>query len=133
MNGWCETCPRKAAAGNAKCRACLKKEWREKNPHKAFEQYEKDRLKRFGVDAYWYEQKLAEQRGVCGICGKPETAKYRGRVVRLSVDHDHKTQKPRGLLCAACNRAIGLMKDNPARLRAAAEYLEQYSKPAQAA
>jgi Recombination endonuclease VII len=86
-----------------------------------------DRLKRFGVDPHWYEQKLAEQHGVCAICEKPETAKRNGKVMRLSVDHDHKTGKPRGLLCAACNRAIGLMKEDPQRLEAAAGYLRQHA------
>jgi len=63
---------------------------------------------------------------VCAICEKPETAKRSGKVVPLSVDHNHQTGKPRGLLCAACNRAIGLMQEDPQRLEAAARYLRQH-------
>lgn len=40
------------------------------------------------------------------------------------VDHCHETGVVRGLLCHNCNFAIGYMKDNPQRLRAAANYLE---------
>mgnify|MGYP006369172057 CR=1 FL=1 len=40
---------------------------------------------------------------VCEICGKTEN---------LCVDHDHKTKKFRGLLCQACNRALGWFENN---------------------
>lgn len=117
---WCEVpgCSNEVQKQRKKCSTCIN---------------EIRKLQKYGVDPYWYEKKLEEQHGVCAICGKPETAKFRGKVVRLSVDHDHRNGKLRGLLCAACNRAIGLMKEDPATLRAAADYLERYSKPAQAA
>lgn len=128
MTEWCSTCSyNRVEPGRTKCAACRTREWRDKNPEKQSEQYETDRLKRFGVDPYWYDQKLAEQHGVCAICEKPETAKRNGKVLRLSVDHDHKTGKPRALLCAACNRAIGLMKEDPQRLEAAVRYLRQHA------
>jgi hypothetical protein len=121
---WCETpgCPRRVKPGTKKCAGCRKQEWKEKYPEKAFE-YD---LARYGVTPYWYETKLAEQNGVCAICKKPETAKQGDKVQRLSVDHDHTSNQPRGLLCAACNRAIGLMKEDPARFEAAARYLMMY-------
>jgi hypothetical protein len=103
------------------------RDWRTENPEEAAEQSEKDKLNRFGVDQSWYGKKFAEQHGVCAICNQPEKTKQQGKVQRLSVDHDHKTGKPRGLLCAACNRAIGLMKEDPQRLEAAARYLRQHA------
>jgi hypothetical protein len=36
----------------------------------------------------------------------------------LSIDHCHKTEKVRALLCAQCNTAFGLMKENPENIQA---------------
>jgi len=38
----------------------------------------------------------------CAICKKPRSAFKKN----LSVDHDHKTNKIRGLLCFRCNKFI---------------------------
>lgn len=54
---------------------------------------------------------------VCAICGSTEK--------RFHVDHSHQTGVVRGLLCGPCNHTLGLMQDEPARLRAAAAYLER--------
>jgi hypothetical protein len=75
---------------------------------------------------------LIKQNGVCAICRKPETTYRKSHIKgsdpvlrRLSVDHCHTTKKVRGLLCGNCNHSIGKMKDDPALLRAAADYLEK--------
>lgn len=47
------------------------------------------------------------QGGVCAICEKPETVIRKGKLLPLSVDHDHATGRVRGLLCNRCNTAIG--------------------------
>lgn len=52
----------------------------------------------------------------CEICSSTEN---------LVVDHCHAELKIRGVLCRKCNAVLGLMGDNPARLRAAAAYLER--------
>lgn len=80
----------------------------------------KTSLGRFGLTEDDYQILLAKQGGKCKICRQPE--KTRGR--RLAVDHDHGTGRVRGLLCGNCNNALGRMADDPARLRAAADYLE---------
>lgn len=75
----------------------------------------------FGLSYDEYELLLACQDGRCAICrGKP-------RKNALSVDHDHQTGEIRGLLCSRCNhKLLGSADDDPARLRAAADYLERY-------
>ncbi|MGD0053597.1 MAG: endonuclease domain-containing protein, partial [Vulcanimicrobiaceae bacterium] len=54
------------------------------------------------------------------------------RVPRLHVDHDHRTNEVRGLLCRWCNQMLGSAKDDPARLRGAIDYLSRF-RPAQEA
>jgi hypothetical protein len=46
-----------------------------------------------------------------------------GKILPLSVDHNHKTGRVRGLLCKRCNVAIGMLDDNPKLLARALEYL----------
>lgn len=43
------------------------------------------------------------------------------------IDHIEEPFKLRGVLCHNCNVSLGLMKDNPEFLRAAADYLEKYA------
>ena len=57
----------------------------------------------------------------CKLCGKHELETPRQS---LCVDHCHKTNKVRGLLCESCNQALGLFYDNPEVIRKAAEYIE---------
>jgi hypothetical protein len=42
----------------------------------------------------------------------------------MQIDHCHITGKVRGLLCHKCNKGIGLLGDDPARVAAALNYLE---------
>jgi hypothetical protein len=89
-------------------------------------------LKRvYGISAADYEALLEKQRGVCAICGAAggRRLKKSGRRKRLSVDHCHTTKKVRGLLCEACNTAIGLLKENLSLLRSAVAYLRKHSFP----
>lgn len=75
--------------------------------------------KNYGITAEEYNLLLEKQGGVCAICAEPCTS---GK--RLAVDHNHKTNIIRGLLCGKCNRGIGNFLDNTDLLLAAVEYLE---------
>jgi len=48
---------------------------------------------------------------------------------KLSVDHDHRTKRVRGMLCVNCNTLLGLAKDRPTILRRLARYLVKSGKP----
>ena len=71
-----------------------------------------------------YAVRLEKQGGVCAICGGHETSRQQKRAVKfLSVDHDHKSGKIRGLLCTRCNTVLGMAKDSADTLLAAVRYL----------
>jgi hypothetical protein len=89
------------------------------------------RLKDFGYFLRWkygmeisdYEGLIKKQGGCCAICGhKPiDGAKKENK---LYIDHNHKTQRVRGLLCMNCNSAIGHLNDDLTIIKSALEYLE---------
>lgn len=83
-------------------------------------------LKRYyGLTSEQYGQMLADQAGVCSICGEPEVrVTSKGELTTLHVDHDHETNAVRSLLCYRCNSGLGSFRDKPELLRKAAEYLE---------
>jgi hypothetical protein len=100
------------------------KKYRETHLSRTKARDRKNRLKHvFGLTLDQYDKILENQNGVCAICGKPERAKMYGVIRRLAVDHDHKTGKIRGLLCALCNQAIGLLNDDINNLASAIKYL----------
>ena len=70
--------------------------------------------RRYGITAAEADHMLDMQGGLCAIC-KVAPAQH--------VDHDHATGKIRSLLCFNCNGGLGQFKDDPAVLRAAAEYV----------
>lgn len=80
---------------------------------------------KYDIDHADYERMLRRQKGVCAACKQAEVGRNQFGKVRLAVDHCHDTGKIRGLLCMACNRAAGLLKHNPQRLRSLAKFLEQ--------
>ena len=87
------------------------------------------RLRSHGVDQSWYDSMLLRYGG-CMICRGTEP----GKDGSFCIDHDHNccpgsTGCPhcvRGILCHDCNTTLGKMNDDPARLRAAADYLEAH-------
>jgi len=74
--------------------------------------------RRYGITAAEADVMLEEQGGLCAIC-KAAPA--------VHVDHDHATGRVRALLCFNCNGGLGQFKDDPAVLRAAAEYVRFHS------
>lgn len=84
-------------------------------------------LKRYyGMSLNEYAEKYASQDGKCAICKQPETTMVHGKVKPLSVDHCHKTERVRELLCHSCNHLLGHAFDNPDTLLAAAAYLKKH-------
>ena len=105
------------------CRCKYVQSWQDKNPNKKSTYYYKYN---YGLSIEQYDTLLKSQDYKCKICGINQKDFYE----KLSVDHCHKTNKVRGLLCGSCNRAIGQFKDNPIFCDKAAEYLRENNEEA---
>lgn len=70
--------------------------------------------KKYGLTLAEYDEMVRQP---CRLCGS---------TTKVVVDHDHETGKVRGPLCSHCNTGIGLLQDNPALMRKAAEYVERH-------
>jgi hypothetical protein len=73
------------------------------------------------ISTFEYAKLLVEQNNSCAICGIEATELKR----ELSVDHNHETNKIRGLLCHHCNIGLGNFRDSTTLLSVAIEYLER--------
>lgn len=54
----------------------------------------------------------------CGICGRRRN---------INIDHDHTTGRVRSALCARCNVALGLFRDDLALLKKAIKYVRSHA------
>jgi hypothetical protein len=77
--------------------------------------------KRHGTTIIWYENKLKEQGGGCGICGTTKNGKR-----PLAIDHNHTTHSNRGILCYRCNQLVGHIENCPDLFDKIMEYLRKY-------
>lgn len=128
----CKTCKQTKTyawrAKNPEIYNALAVKWRDKNPDK---NHATEIKRSYGLAIEDYNKLLAEQICKCAICGKQhDPSLKRGR---LYVDHCHKTSKARdgkakvrGLLCSACNSAIGYFEDNVETLEKAIAYLNKH-------
>lgn len=73
----------------------------------------------FGITLEEYDELVANP---CGLCGATEN---------IVLDHCHETNTVRGPLCQTCNKALGMLGDDPTRLRAAADYIEKHTRKEQ--
>lgn len=85
-------------------------------------------LRKFNLNSNDFDNLLLAHNNKCAICNLEETqvSNINNKVLSLSLDHCHLTNKVRGLLCHKCNKAIGLLQDNIELLKKSIEYLEKY-------
>jgi len=115
----------------SRCKDCAKEastQWRlENRDPEAQREYmrrwhDMNRGRRYGLTPLEYLRLEEASGGVCAVCGQPPS----GKRDRLVVDHDHVTNKVRGMVCHPCNSGIGLFQDDPERLRAAAQWVQTH-------
>ncbi len=129
----CKSCARaisrKWSKDNQAKRTAYSRIWRKNNKQKlkeyilknAEKRHFQDLFRKYGLTITEYKNLLKKQGMVCAICRKPER---RVTSKRLVVDHNHKTKKVRGLLCDACNRGIGYLREDIIILINAVNYLK---------
>ena len=112
------------------CKECRKNRSKNLNRQEYLDRIKNSVIKAtYGITLDEYKIIWDQQKGVCAICKNPETRKSRyGGICLLHIDHNHTTNKVRGLLCNLCNQALGRFRDNQNILKSAIEYLNKFNQ-----
>ena len=105
------------------CKKCSNKKRKNYKQSKyTYEQRKAYELKyTYGITLSDFEKMFKEQNGKCAACDDDFLD------IVPHVDHCHSSGKIRGLVCPACNKAMGLVQDNPDVLEKLALYLRSNS------
>ena len=95
------------------------KQYREVHPEKIRQWNLKQK---YGITLKQFDQMLKDQNNRCAICGKKFS-----KINLPNIDHNHKTQKIRALLCKRCNVAMGLLEEDPTLLDKTKLYITKYN------
>jgi hypothetical protein len=76
---------------------------------------------KYGITLIDYNKMFEQQKGKCAICKRHQNNLTR----TLSVDHNHKTNQVRALLCVTCNTDVSVVEN---RLKEMLKYLNKYRK-----
>ncbi len=131
----CQTLKATLRNGASKCASCSNAWGRiyyQQGPMRRSKMRRSYVLLRYGL-ASEEELILARQQGRCAICRRHWKSCVPAKAPRhevtflhhLCVDHDHRTGVVRGLLCNACNTAIGLFEQRQERFSPAVAYLSR--------
>lgn len=126
---WCKECGlEKEEAGLKFCRTCL--EWVSKDGFRKAVREKSDTrgtckkcavAQMYGMNKDEYVGLVESTGPLCPICFREFSDVPNGS--ERHVDHDHVTGQVRGIICEACNRALGLFGDSVDALLSAAAYL----------
>ena len=108
------------------CKTCEKTEkdkYRQKHRLLCSTRVKKHKLAKYNLTLQDYDQVRKKQKNKCAICGG-----VNGRERRLCIDHNHKTNQLRGLLCDKCNVGLGCFNDDLFLLNKALQYLQKSTK-----
>ena len=109
------------------CKECKNQENRqyeknypEKHKKASINLRNRKRNKKLGITQDFVDNLFLIQKGCCAICGMHNSNLKKQS---LGIDHDHATNKVRGLLCSKCNLLLGNANDNIYILDKAIKYL----------
>ena len=106
------------------------KEWRAANRDKMRQYAKKYReahrdmpqhlMRKYGITVKRKEEMWDEQKGLCAVCGTPMISVFNRD---CCVDHDHKTNKVRGLVHWYCNIIVGVFEAKPVLFEQVQSYI----------
>ena len=101
--------------------------WKQNNPDKVIAQKRRESCRKYGIDETYIPTilGLVFTQDNCDICKR---SLEKEEIAILNIDHDHTTNKFRGLLCNNCNWGIGQFNDNVELMKAAIFYIETNKK-----
>ena len=120
-----------------RCKVCdnaAVRRFRSERPERyGYNQRKANLLTKYGITLEDFNEMWEAQGGMCEICGVDMESMLKGGGAKnvsntACVDHCHSTGVVRGLLCALCNKALGMFHDIPERLEKAATYLRKHSE-----
>ena len=135
---YCKPCHHKRTrdyiARNPEKRRKTVQNWDKRNAERNRTRHRNWRLALYGLTQESFDAMLEAQGGKCANPGC-DAIEPGGKGKNWHVDHDHACcpgngscgDCVRGLLCSACNQALGLLGDNVVRIQGAAEYLIRWS------
>jgi len=86
--------------------------------------------KHYSITLKEFEERWKKCGQKCSICDRELTLPIKSKGQKSScvvIDHNHKTNKMRGLLCSKCNKGLGLFNDDYNLLQKALEYIKEDS------
>lgn len=142
MPRWCEPCKARKEDARARNRVAVRRCYKCQTPvpdaarqpgkavcddcrvdprkHRENHEYWR-RLRKYGLDQDQYERLLSNQGGRCAGCGAEDPG-----AKGWCIDHCHTSGQVRALLCNRCNTTLGLVNEDPAILRALANFIERF-------
>lgn len=135
---WREKNPEKARKISQQWREAnpeYKRQWRQENQDKVarhgrkWRQKNRDHIReykrqwQYNLTPAQYQHLLEKQSFKCASCGVNFATLSADAI---SIDHCHKTNKVRGILCRSCNLALGLMNDDLVKIRKLAKYIAKF-------
>ena len=108
------------------CQRLINNESHKKNREKRLKYKSNRHVTRYGITKDDYNKMLVAQDNKCAICKKHQSTFK----TNLCVDHLHSLrgkESVRGLICAPCNKALGMVSESIEVLESTIVYLKKYN------
>lgn len=116
--GQCINHPGRKTEARNLCKSCYGTWRREQNPERSALERRRDRAAAYGISLEQFDR--LKTTPACEICGKDMPGSS-----DRHIDHCHKTNHIRGVLCFTCNKALGMFGDDEVGIQRVLDYLRR--------